>query len=318
MFSVIIPIYNKEKQVARAIQSVLHQTFIDFELILINDASTDNSLQVASSFADPRIKILQRSQPGAGGYAARNDGIRRASRKYVAFLDADDQWNPAFLFNIHKLILQFPDAGVFATAWEETNGLKSKTNAYFNKYNQLETHLTESFYAVSSQGFNPLCTIVAVTTKQLMLQAGAFPDGKCKRGGDIETWMRLMIGQKLAWSPYIGAIYYKNIKKSVTKTISDVETPYVYFSVLELSNSLPKNLQKDLKKYANYYTKMSIVRGIVAGKNKQLLLKHFFREEDQLFYFFAKSLSLIPFFLLKPLFNLYRKLMLTFSKSDLG
>src|SRR5690606_7754713 len=97
MFSVIIPVHNKAPHLNRSINSVLNQTFLEFELILINDASTDGSMKILESYSDPRIRLLERSTPGPGGYAARNLGIQTAKFKWISFLDADDAWEIDYL-----------------------------------------------------------------------------------------------------------------------------------------------------------------------------------------------------------------------------
>ena len=112
-FTAVIPVYNKGPHVARAIKSVLDQTFQDFELVLVNDASTDNSLAEMKRFADPRIRILHRDSPGTGGYAARNLGIGEAKAEWVAFLDADDEWYPKHLERMKEIIAKFPDVKFF-------------------------------------------------------------------------------------------------------------------------------------------------------------------------------------------------------------
>jgi len=85
LFSVIVPVYNKGPHIHRSIKSVLNQTFEDYELLLINDASTDNSLEEMQKFTDPRIRILHRDQPGPGGYAARNLGTQEAQANGLLF-----------------------------------------------------------------------------------------------------------------------------------------------------------------------------------------------------------------------------------------
>ena len=91
--SVIIPTYNRAHLVGRAIRSVLAQTFRDFELIVVDDSSTDDTEDVIGSFADPRIRYL-RHETNRGGATARNTGIRVACGEYIAFLDSDDEWLP--------------------------------------------------------------------------------------------------------------------------------------------------------------------------------------------------------------------------------
>jgi glycosyltransferase involved in cell wall biosynthesis len=99
---IIIPLYNKERTVGRTIESVLAQTFTDWQLIVVDDGSTDHGLKVVQGFADPRIRVLSQSNAGPG--AARNAGIRAATAACLAFLDADDEWYPWYLENAVQVI----------------------------------------------------------------------------------------------------------------------------------------------------------------------------------------------------------------------
>src|SRR5690606_23125546 len=99
-FSVIMPVYNKAPHLRRSIKSVLAQSYTGFELIIINDASTDSSYDVLTSFNDPRIRLFNRDRPGPGGYAARNLGIEASSFEWISFLDADDEWEPDYLESV--------------------------------------------------------------------------------------------------------------------------------------------------------------------------------------------------------------------------
>src|SRR5688572_14520651 len=89
LVSVIIPLYNREQLVKRAVESVVAQTFKNWHLVIIDDCSTDNSFQVASSFEDPRISVIK-TKKNSGAAHARNFGIKEVLSKYVAFLDSDD------------------------------------------------------------------------------------------------------------------------------------------------------------------------------------------------------------------------------------
>src|SRR6478735_1139624 len=117
-FSVVIPVFNKETFIEKTIKSVLEQTFDDFEIIVVNDFSTDGSLDIVSKIDSDKIKVIQHDK-NKGLSATRNTGIRNSNSNYIAFLDADDIWKPTFLEKIHSLILQFPEAKLFATNYEE-------------------------------------------------------------------------------------------------------------------------------------------------------------------------------------------------------
>ncbi|HET8963069.1 MAG TPA: glycosyltransferase family 2 protein [Chitinophagales bacterium] len=123
--SVITPVYNAAKSITKTVKSVLHQTLQSFEIILINDASTDNSLEIITALAQShaQISIINLQQNGGPGIA-RNAGIKRAKGKYIAFLDADDTWHPEKL----EKQLDFMEANnyLLTYTWYET--LQSKTN----------------------------------------------------------------------------------------------------------------------------------------------------------------------------------------------
>ena len=117
-FSIVIPLYNKADYVVSTLKSVLKQTYTSFEIIIIDDASTDNSLKEVRKFEDTRIRIIEHGK-NLGLSATRNTGVKAAENDYVAFLDADDCWHHSFLENIVLLIEKFPKQKIFATHYKE-------------------------------------------------------------------------------------------------------------------------------------------------------------------------------------------------------
>ncbi|HEX9980439.1 MAG TPA: glycosyltransferase family A protein, partial [Flavobacterium sp.] len=117
-FSVIIPLYNKENFIGKTIESVLAQTFADFEIIIVDDCSTDNSLAKAKEYISEKIRIVHH-ESNKGLSASRNTGIKNAATEFITFLDADDLWKPTFLEKIRELTLKFPQADLFATSYME-------------------------------------------------------------------------------------------------------------------------------------------------------------------------------------------------------
>lgn len=117
-FTVIIPLYNKEKYIKNAIESVLNQTFTDFELVIIDDFSSDKSVAIASTFESENVQLIYHKK-NCGLSASRNTGIKNANSNYITFLDADDLWKPTFLESIFQLIQNFPEARIFGTNYEE-------------------------------------------------------------------------------------------------------------------------------------------------------------------------------------------------------
>lgn len=106
--SVIIPTYNREATIGTSIQSVLNQTWQNFEIIVVDDGSTDNTRQVVEAFADERIRYICMEKNG-GASRARNEGIRRAGCEFIAFLDSDDEWMPKKLEKQMKVMLNAPE-----------------------------------------------------------------------------------------------------------------------------------------------------------------------------------------------------------------
>ncbi|MDV6168122.1 glycosyltransferase family 2 protein [Flavobacterium sp. DG1-102-2] len=117
-FSVVIPLYNKENFIAETLNSVLAQTFTDFEVIVVDDVSTDGSISVVEKIKDDRIRII-RHEKNKGLSASRNTGIKNADSEMIAFLDADDLWKEEFLESMAGLSKKYPQASMYASKYEE-------------------------------------------------------------------------------------------------------------------------------------------------------------------------------------------------------
>ena len=124
-FSVIMPLYNKAPYVRKAVESIVGQSFTDWELIIVDDCSTDSSTAVVEQITDPRIRIVRLEKNG-GVSAARNRGVAESAATYICFLDADDWWEPTFLEEMAGLVERHPNAGIYGTGYtivdEKTKG----------------------------------------------------------------------------------------------------------------------------------------------------------------------------------------------------
>lgn len=128
--SVILPLYNRENSIRASISSVLAQTFQDWELIIVDDCSTDNSFNVASSFKDPRIRVVK-SEKNEGAASARNLGIRKAKGIYISFLDSDDAYEPRFLEeSVKKLESSSPHIGICWTGYNLLRHVNGQTKQH--------------------------------------------------------------------------------------------------------------------------------------------------------------------------------------------
>lgn len=264
MFSVIIPIHNKLPHLDRSIHSILSQSYKDFELILIDDASTDGSSEKLKEYEDPRIRIFKRNASGPGGYAARNLGIKKAKYEWVSFLDADDEWDQNYLLEIYKAIQNHPDTELISANWvvqkHNTVTDKSIRHAELYKFFSLSDYLNDTRYIWTG----------VLTVKKALIERDlgmGFPDKDtaCKRGGDIDTWIRWLYKSKK--SIHINrmlARYYMDIEGQVT------EIPNVHFCAYKtLVNIINKTknpqLIKTIKHFSNRFIYNMLARQIRAG-----------------------------------------------------
>jgi glycosyltransferase involved in cell wall biosynthesis len=196
--SVVIPLFNKEKEVLRAVNSVLSQTISDFEIIVVNDGSTDKGPDLVRAIQDPRIKVID--QENVGVSAARNRGITESRAELIAFLDADDEWEPDFLETIMHLKNKFPSYDVFATnyVFRRKNNLMRDTVIRGLPEDFKEGILFE-YFKIASQSDPPLWSSAIAITKSAILSVGGFPVG-ITAGEDLLTWARLAAKYDIAYA----------------------------------------------------------------------------------------------------------------------
>ena len=204
-FSVIIPLYNKAPYVAKTLQSVFDQTFTDWELIVINDGSTDNSLQVATEVVDgvserfPEGKLNIISKNNSGVSTARNNGVAASHGEYVCFLDADDWWETTFLEEMDKLISEFPDAGIYGTGYNIVNETKHKTRvAPIGVEDGFERGYI-NYCAVYAKTLSMPLTSISVAIPRLVFDKMHGFKPYLKLGEDFELWIRIALSYNVAY-----------------------------------------------------------------------------------------------------------------------
>ncbi len=202
--SVVIPLYNKVRTIRRAIDSALAQTYADFELIVVDDGSTDDGGKIVQSYADSRIRLV--SQPNAGVSAARNRGVAEARSELMAFLDADDEWRPTFLEAATDALNRFPEAVAAFTNYLLTTTMAPALPCDENAPPILIDDYFR-FYLEHGDGMWPSCSVVR---REALLEAGRFPVGR-KMGEDLDTWFRLACVGKIAFVPKMLATYHVGI-----------------------------------------------------------------------------------------------------------
>lgn len=197
MISVVIPLYNKEQSIPSTLQSVLKQTYQDFEIVIVNDGSTDHSVEEVAKVTDPRIRLIH--QNNAGVSAARNRGIEEAKGEYIAFLDADDEWKSEYLRTQYELTQKYPECSVFACNYEFKNTQGKITPTIIRKLPfKGEDGILSNYFEVASCSHPPICSISIMVKKNAIQSIGGFPIG-IKSGEDLLTWARLACRYSIAF-----------------------------------------------------------------------------------------------------------------------
>ncbi|NET62762.1 MAG: glycosyltransferase [Symploca sp. SIO2E6] len=214
LISVIIPVYNGEQTIRQTIESVLNQTFRDFELIVINDGSQDSTLKIVESIQDYRLQLC--SYPNAGLAASRNRGISLASGEYVSCIDADDLWTPDKLEAQLKVLQENPQAALAYswTDWIDEAGKFLRPGVHLtitgDVYGQL---LLNDFVA---NGSNPLIR------KQALREVGGF-DESLPFSEDWDMWLRIAAHYHFVAVP-APQILYRQSTNSMSCNVWGMET----------------------------------------------------------------------------------------------
>ena len=188
-FSVIIPVYNKEKQLSNTIESVIKQRFEDFELIVVNDGATDTSEAIIKSFTDPRIHYIKQENQGVS--VARNTGIKAANADYIALLDADDIWKENYLEKINALIDEYPKQHVFAAVCT----IESRGKMYKPTYSIANLSPNKSFVVsyFTSSYINTILTSSSTVLHKDVFEKIGYYNPSLPSGEDTDLWIRLGI-----------------------------------------------------------------------------------------------------------------------------
>lgn len=199
MFSVIIPLYNKELYIQRTINSVLNQTFKQFEIVIVDDGSTDNSVGIVKKMSDSRIKLFCKENNGVS--SARNYGINKASYGFLAFLDADDLWLDDYLESINLLIEKYPGCGMYGTGrYDDVNGQRNA---------MISTLQKGADFIIADYCLKPyiINTSSMCIKKTVINKAGLF-NPKLVIGEDIDFKLRIACHFAIAYFNAPKTVYY--------------------------------------------------------------------------------------------------------------
>ena len=215
MFSIVIPLFNNAHTIERALKSIINQTFIKFEIIVVDDGSIDNGIKVISKFTnDRRLKII--SQINQGASIARNTGVGKAQNKYIAFLDADDEWDPKYLENVHQAIKLNPNCGMVCCARYGKDNVTKKTNLIIaEKY---KGKLLEINYFENPHIFSH--TSSTVVEKNVFNQVGGFNKEQVTQE-DLTLFALVALTKTTIYCGLPLSYYYGNVEGQATSRIKE-------------------------------------------------------------------------------------------------
>ncbi|HOQ05715.1 MAG TPA: glycosyltransferase [Anaerohalosphaeraceae bacterium] len=222
---VIIPLYNKERTILRAVRSVLHQTYPHWRLIVVDDGSTDHGAQRVQQMNDSRIFLIRQDNQGPG--AARNRGIEAAQAPYIAFLDADDQWYPDYLQNGIAALESRPTASFAGTMYEEWPRQIEMTGYW------LRRGVYPGFYRLTGREPAPLAEALMMffhvgttilRTDIARKYGGFYTENKCTFGEDTVFFARLVFNEPFLILPRV-CVRHNRQDSSLSHSVSGAVAP---------------------------------------------------------------------------------------------
>lgn len=267
MFSVVIPLYNKEQFIATTLQSVLDQTYTSFELIVVNDGSTDNSLEIVTSIDDARIRVINIENSGVS--VARNTGIQAAVYEYIAFLDADDSWAPTFLEEMDALIQLNPTQSLFASG--RSSVFQDKSLRYQHALLPLEGawKLLNHFEVIMNH-LPAINMSNSVVRKTLFSSNRMFTPGQ-KNHEDHDLWLRLAIGNPIVYLHKNLSFYRKDVALSASGLRYSAKDFVTYLqTIYNVGTQISHKEKKCLDIYASRFVLLTYIKHY----------KYFSRTED--------------------------------------
>lgn len=272
-FSVIIPLYNKEKDIEKTMASLFAQRFSDFEVIIVNDGSTDQSERVIKSLTDSRIKLFSKKNEGVA--LTRNFAVEKATSGHIAFLDADDYWHPHHLENLNNLIEKFPEAQWYATAYEKKHNQKLITAMISPILENKEwSGIVDDYFKNSL--IDALAWTSAVCMKKSFFQKLKGFDATITNGAgeDTDLWIRAALASPMVFSTQISARHNLDGSNRISHTptknrvffnpdnYEEVarENLYLkkYLDINRYSFAIQHKLAKDLDSFKEYVRKIDL------------------------------------------------------------
>lgn len=236
-FSVVVPLYNKREFVENTVATVMGQTRSRWELIIVDDGSSDGSGELVKRFEDPRIRVIE--QGNAGVSAARNRGIREARGTFVCFLDADDEWSIHHLEELEALAAEFPQARMLFSAVAVRRHGKLSHDAWCAARGEGERGLLPSYPQAMVASPNLINSSNVAIAREVLTGSGALRfDERDAVGEDLDLWLKVSLSHPVAYSTSVGSIYNRDTEANA-RSRNAVHYPRGYFATIEAALASP-------------------------------------------------------------------------------
>lgn len=246
--SIVIPLYNKAAFIRQAIQSVLDQTYQNFEIIVVDDGSTDDGAAHVRAIEDHRLRLLH--QPNAGVSAARNNGIALAKGELVCFLDADDWYFPDYLDTVVKMASQYPAHTFFATGYTRLRHQHAAETMSEHRHVQDFQIVNDVYDRFRRDGCFFCTNSASVRRHSLDTLQPCFPIGE-SMGEDLDLWFRLAEPFGLVYCPSTLVAYRTEVAGSLIATheVSSLLPAFARLEQRALRRQIPKRLRVSAIRY---------------------------------------------------------------------
>lgn len=300
-FSVIIPLFNKEHTIRRALYSVLDQSMVDsndVEIIVVDDGSSDASVQQVELVLQqqPHRNITLFKQVNAGVSAARNKGVELAQHDLITFLDADDSYTPIFLQTITSLKKDYPLCRFFGTAYHFINlnsGSKQKARIV-GLNSETKNQNLDDFFLCAASGDLPFCASSICVDKTLFNEIGGFPEGE-NMGEDQSLYCEVALRESIAFSPTACTNYFLEVEGSLMQTVKSIsEMPFsqrlqIASSASTVSSKERISIQKYIAGHLLDLVRRNLVNGNLDVSKNQLKDPRIRMKSLKWFYWFGKT-----------------------------
>lgn len=249
LVSVVIPLFNKGPYITRTLESIASQTYTDFEVIVVDDGSTDDGAAQVRRFPDDRVRVMTQANRGPGH--ARNRGVEAARGELVAFLDADDEWLPSYLAESIRLLTENPDAATVSSGYYEMPGGSSTEPMWRNRGIRPGLHRldprTDPMLAVHMLAYmSPWSTVARIDA--LRKHGGFYEKNRCLYGEDAFLWLKVLLNEPVFFNLRPAVRYHRDASELSSNLAASRPVEPFLSEPEEIERSCPEELKPLLRK----------------------------------------------------------------------